>query len=62
MIIEKYIYRGYTIEIYENKIYQNWSYVIKKNENIVKQPNKIYFSLFDVKNSAELAVNLLENE
>lgn len=60
MIIDEYDYKSYHIEIHEDLEYHDWNFIVKQNESIIIDTSKVYFSIEDARNGAELAINLLD--
>jgi len=63
MIKKEYEYAGHRIEIHEHPIYHDFEFVIKTlDNNVVKASRHPYDNFDDVQNSAELTINLYNNE
>jgi hypothetical protein len=60
LLIKDEDYKEYKIKIYEDKFYVDWKYIVKQNEKTIINNNKIYFSIFDLEDSAKIAIDSLK--
>jgi hypothetical protein len=59
MEVKNYIYKEYTIELYEHPIYHDFEYVLKKDNKVISASSCKYQYLYDAEKEAQKIIDLI---